>query len=173
MPYLWSFICDLDDSKTTFAVKFRLVRAYAYPSFTNREDIRSWECILHDENGDRIEATVPKFLITKFEDQMEEGSIYGIKNFKVVHNSKKYKVIANKYMIILTEDTRIHELFVQGFLMKRFCFKSFEEVQLNENLYNGSVFDIIGVLVHSGEVQERTENGEQKKLIELTLEDTE
>ncbi|KAH6827356.1 hypothetical protein C2S53_016057 [Perilla frutescens var. hirtella] len=95
---------------------------------------------------------------------MEKWSIYGIKIFKVVHNTKKYKVIANKYMIILTEDTRIHELFVQGFPMKRLCFKSFEEVQLNDNLYNGSVF---------GEVQERTKNGEKKKLIELTLEDTE
>ncbi|KAH6766948.1 hypothetical protein C2S52_017931 [Perilla frutescens var. hirtella] len=49
MPSVWSFICDLDDSKTTFTMKLRLVWTYAYPSFTNREDIGSWECILHDE----------------------------------------------------------------------------------------------------------------------------
>ncbi|XP_057769866.1 uncharacterized protein LOC130989781 [Salvia miltiorrhiza] len=174
MPSMWSSICDLDDSRTTFGVKVRLVRSYGNPSFTNKEEIVSWECILHDFQGDRIEATIPKNLIATFKDQLVEGLVYGIKNFKVVHNTKKNKLTTHKYKIILCEDTKIHELFVQNFPMKRFSFKSFEEVQVKDNLYNGSLFDIIGVLVHPGEVQIRTSStGEQKKLIELTLEDTE
>ncbi|XP_057797402.1 uncharacterized protein LOC131013354 [Salvia miltiorrhiza] len=174
MPSMWSSICDLDDSKTTFCVKVRLVRSYGNPSFTNKEEIVSWKCILHDFQGDRIEATIPKNLIATLRDQLVKRLVYRIKNFKVVHNTKKNKLTTHKYKIILCEDTKIHELFVQNFPMKRFSFKSFEEVQIKDNLYNGSLFDIIGVLVHPGEVQIRTSStGEQKKLIELTLEDTE
>lgn len=92
--------------------------------------------------GERIEATIPRNLIDKFKEQLEEGIVYGMKNFKVIPNTRKCRVTTNKFRILMCEETRIGELFVKNFPERRFCFKSFEEVQSKDNLYEGYLFGI-------------------------------
>lgn len=92
--------------------------------------------------GDRIEATIPRPLIPTFKPQLEEGLIYGIRNFKVTHNTKKFKVTTNRYKFTFEENTLIYQAIDRDFPNQRFCLKSFEEVKQMDNIYDGSLFGI-------------------------------
>lgn len=71
-----------------------------------------------------------------FKSQLEEGSIYGIKNFKVLENTRKYKATTNKTRLIFNERTKLRELFPRDFPNKMFNFKSFDNIQNIETGYD-------------------------------------
>ncbi|KAH6770635.1 hypothetical protein C2S52_015438 [Perilla frutescens var. hirtella] len=148
-------IRDLNPASVTSALKVQLVRAFAVP-------------------GGRIHETIQNTLIPTFKPLLEEGCLYGIKNFIVTQNANKYKTTENKYKIIFLKRTRVCKLFDDAFPRCVYTFKSFEVIKSMENIYDAGLFDVVGVVKEMGQPENRvSSNGKQSKLIELMLEDIE
>ncbi|KAH6831549.1 hypothetical protein C2S53_015075 [Perilla frutescens var. hirtella] len=90
------------------ALKVRLVRAFAVPVPGNIRETKTYECVFHDSEGDRIHGTIQNTLIPTFKPLLEEGCLYGIKNFIVTQNANKYKTTENKYRIIFLKRTWVY-----------------------------------------------------------------
>ncbi|CAH9092892.1 unnamed protein product [Cuscuta epithymum] len=55
---MWSLIKDVDHTKTTWALRVRVVRAYEVPPHSKGGV--TLELVLHDEQGDRIHAIIKR-----------------------------------------------------------------------------------------------------------------
>ncbi|KAH6796633.1 hypothetical protein C2S52_021187 [Perilla frutescens var. hirtella] len=102
MPPLFQAISDLQPGLSRIALQLRLIRRYILPSFQNNGEVFSSESIYHDRSGNRIHASIPKGLISKFEMFMEDGKLYAIKNFVVANNFIRYKTTNNAIGVIVS-----------------------------------------------------------------------
>ncbi|KAH6770154.1 hypothetical protein C2S52_014957 [Perilla frutescens var. hirtella] len=170
---MWCKIQDLHPSITTSIIKLCLVRMYERPSPANKKDV-SLECLFHDFEGARIEATIPRNLIHMFKPTLREGMLFGLKKFLVIFNTNKFKIIQHKFKIKFLGQSVLTKMFEESFPMQMYAFKSFGDVQSMENIHEGVLFDVIGLLLTRGEVQiTKCSNGREKKLLEFMLQDTE
>ncbi|KAH6783233.1 hypothetical protein C2S52_008192 [Perilla frutescens var. hirtella] len=170
---MWCKIQDLHPSITTSIIKLRLVRMYERPSPANKKDV-SLECLFHDFEGARIEAIIPRNLIHMFKPTLREGMLFGLKKFLVIFNTNKFKIIQHKFKIKFLGQSVLTKMFEESFPMQMYAFKSFGDVQSMENIHEGVLFDVIGLLLTRGEVQiTKCSNGREEKLLEFMLQDTE
>ncbi|KAH6756151.1 hypothetical protein C2S53_004412 [Perilla frutescens var. hirtella] len=167
-------IRDLNPASVTSALKVRLVCAFAVPVAGNIRETKTYKCVFHGSEGDRIHGIIQNTLIPTFKPLLEEGCLYGIKNFIVTQNANKYKTTENKYRIIFLKRTRVCKLFDDAFPRCVYTFKSFEVIKSMENIYDAGLFDVVGVVKEMGQPENRVSSNEkQSKLIELMLEDIE
>ncbi|CAH9060669.1 unnamed protein product, partial [Cuscuta epithymum] len=116
--------------------------------FQNRElGIRSVELVLIDEEGTRIQATVPQEHIPLFNDQIEEGGLYAFMHFTVKENVGKWRPTQHPYRFYFNEITKVkaqpddkHPLFP----LSTYKFTSFTDVLNSPNVDGPDLIDIIG-----------------------------
>ncbi|KAH6775396.1 hypothetical protein C2S52_012957 [Perilla frutescens var. hirtella] len=182
---MWSVFNDLRPTHTSTAIKVRLIRCYGVPSSNNRNELATFECIFHDVQGVRFQATVPRSSIHLFKDKFEEGLLYALKNFAVAHNTSKYRTTTHKYKTTIMGGTHVRkesEDENENFPKFIYSFKTFDEVLYMENIAdvvpfaNNSCYKcityVIGILKHRSEPREVT-NGSKKRVMDMILEDTE
>ncbi|KAH6766915.1 hypothetical protein C2S52_017898 [Perilla frutescens var. hirtella] len=100
--------------------------------------------------------------------------LFGLKKFLVIFNTNKFKIIQHKFKIKFLGQSVLTKMFEESFPMQMYAFKSFGDVQSMENIHEGVLFDVIGLLLTRGEVQiTKCSNGREKKLLEFMLQDTE
>lgn len=73
----------------------------------------------------------------------DRGAIVGVKNFKLVANTKKFKVAPFKYKIMFTEYTRLLTLIQERFPYQWFWFKTFEEIENIVNVEDEALFGML------------------------------
>ncbi|KAH6821262.1 hypothetical protein C2S53_017392 [Perilla frutescens var. hirtella] len=172
---MWSVFNDLRPTHTSTAIKARLIRCYGVPSSNNRNELATFECIFHDVQGVRFQATVPRSSIHLFKDKFEEGLFYALKNFAVAHNTSKYRTTTHKYKATIMGGTHVRkesENENENFPKFIYSFKTFDEVLSMDNIADAVPFDVIGILKHRSEPREVT-NGSKKRVMDMILEDTE
>ncbi|KAL6584444.1 hypothetical protein OROMI_003733 [Orobanche minor] len=57
------------------------------------------ELILLDAKGDKIQASIPKYLISKFEKLIKEGGFYRFTNFEIEQNNEEFIATRHPYRL--------------------------------------------------------------------------
>ncbi|XP_057764035.1 uncharacterized protein LOC131024423 isoform X2 [Salvia miltiorrhiza] len=167
MAPLYTNIDALVTNKTTQAIKVRCVRVYNRYVAGSKSEIIRIECVVHDEQGTRIQLSVPNKLTKMFGNKLKEGLVYQIMNFMVKRNGTKWKVTDHVHRLELTPKTMISEVFPKCFPNYKFSFKSFEDISSIQTTDSVGMFDVIGVIAGKGFVK----NDSESKMVELKLED--
>lgn len=164
MPPMWSMIQGLHPSNARSAIKVRVVRSYDMRS-KNSDKIWSHELVIHDREvgklyfifyasnfsfqqlifgffmqGDRIHATIPRSLISKFKPLLKEDHLYAIKNFMVMINDNRYKTTTRMYYIKFINSTHVESIHEENFPRYVFNFKTFKDVATIENVEDSILF---------------------------------
>ncbi|KAL6564928.1 hypothetical protein OROMI_016378 [Orobanche minor] len=114
MP-LFSMIRECHPSNIRSALKALLVRGFEVLSTENTREVKSYEYISHDAEGNRIQANIQKDLVSELKPMLSEGNLYGIKNFTVTHNAYRNGATNNRFIIIFINKTSICQLFDDTF----------------------------------------------------------
>ncbi|XP_019091130.1 PREDICTED: uncharacterized protein LOC109124956 [Camelina sativa] len=127
------------------------------------------EFILVDEAGDRMGAVVKKDLIQKFENGASEGSWKIIQNFGLNPSTGQYRVTDERYKISFqTATTMTPTDDVSNDLFLRFA--KFDQI-LAGTLNTNVLVDVIGQVVHCGELQVVNASNSIKTKIDFQMRD--
>ncbi|CAH9123139.1 unnamed protein product [Cuscuta epithymum] len=167
---MFNRIQELNTSKTNWALRVRLVRFYPVPVYTNKNVINTMECVFHDQEGNRVHATIRRERLGAFKERIKEGNVYILRNFVVTPNSMKYRTTNCAFNIIFNHRTTLVDNNVE-FPRMMFNFKPFLDLQYANQVDLTEMFDIIGSVrsIHFPRPRER--DGATQKLVELVLED--
>ncbi|CAH9110905.1 unnamed protein product, partial [Cuscuta europaea] len=104
---MWSMIKDIDHTKSTWALKVRIVRAYEVPRHSKEGE--TLEMVLHDAEGDQIHAIIKRPQIAMYKTMIKEHQIYAIRNFLVLDNYQTVKTTNHPYLIQFVSKTQFRE----------------------------------------------------------------
>ncbi|KAL3629893.1 hypothetical protein CASFOL_026205 [Castilleja foliolosa] len=106
---LFSGLNDVHSGSTAWCIKARLIRLYKQPAYLNRNEVGSMELVIHDKEGVRIHVTMKpniyEKLTGKMEKEMEEGSVYIIKNFLVIDNTTSFRTTHHNHKLKFFRNT--------------------------------------------------------------------
>nr|CAD1818598.1 unnamed protein product [Ananas comosus var. bracteatus] len=154
---------DLTLTQQHAKIKIRVSRIWESTTPQLKKDILSLDCLLIDEEGYAMQATIRKHDATTFRALLSEGNAYIIENFNVIPSRNTYKVVDRRYMIQISKWTRIVEAKedVTQIPFHNFYFLSFDYIR-NKKYADGCLIDVIGNIVATGTIsytyvgQERT-----------------
>uniref|UniRef100_R7W8D0 Replication protein A 70 kDa DNA-binding subunit B/D first OB fold domain-containing protein n=1 Tax=Aegilops tauschii TaxID=37682 RepID=R7W8D0_AEGTA len=112
---------DLNTTGQNWNIQVKVMRIWDSVNPTTDELI-SLDMILMDEQGETNDATIWKNLIDTFRSKINERSIYGFNNFKVVE-STKYRPVSNEIKIFFAYNTTVKEIKGYSEVFPDYCFK--------------------------------------------------
>nr|CAD1839751.1 unnamed protein product [Ananas comosus var. bracteatus] len=86
-------------------IRTRISRMWESTTPLLKNNILSLDCLLIDEEGYTMQATVRKFDADHFRTLLSEGDVYIFENFNVVPSRNTYKVVDRKYMVQISKWT--------------------------------------------------------------------
>ena len=89
-----------------------------------------------------MHATIMKNLVTRFRHMLSDGSLYNVKNLKVVSTIGEYKSLSNQYNIILLVIKETVKIPINGF---QFISTNLIDIRVNDNTILSDIFLIINV----------------------------
>ncbi|KAL6557569.1 hypothetical protein OROMI_017919 [Orobanche minor] len=92
-------ISEITPAKETWKLHVRVERLWTTYSPYNPTEKRSMELILLDAKGDKIQASIPKYLISKFEKLIKEGGFYRFTNFEIEQNNEEFIATRHPYRL--------------------------------------------------------------------------
>ncbi|CAH9130022.1 unnamed protein product [Cuscuta epithymum] len=168
---MYDKVKEINKSRTNWALRVRLIRAYATPSFSNKNVTNTWECVFHDSEGDRVHATIRRERIMEFKAKMKEGNLYSLRNFIVTPNDLKYKTTTLTYKILFNHKTTMVDYDDANFPSFMFNFGPFVRLAHVNQVDEFELFDIIGSIRSIHYPRPHEFNGKCQKLCEIGLED--
>nr|GLL35569.1 uncharacterized protein LOC109168430 [Ipomoea trifida] len=89
---------DIDDRKTTAAMRLRLIRTYDIVQSRYSDKVRSRECVFHYEEGSYVHLNIPGNNVSAT-NSFIEGHVYCLKNFLTFDSIKSLEGIDPKVLI--------------------------------------------------------------------------
>nr|GMD36665.1 replication protein A 70 kDa DNA-binding subunit D-like [Ipomoea batatas] len=154
-------------------MRVRLVRTYEVRQKHNINEIKSKECVFHDEEGTYFNAIIPKEQVMKFRNVLTEGGVYGIKNFLVITNFYKYKTTTHRFMIKFNYATQVKEYMHKHKAFSKIMFRlqSIKSLLLEQNLNDKLLIDVIGKVTEIYSPLDKIIDGKTSRLIDFIIED--
>ncbi|CAH9134581.1 unnamed protein product [Cuscuta epithymum] len=171
MVGMWSLFREIDQSKTTWAIKARAIRVYREPAHDCFPE--SLEVVFHDEEGSRMHAHIPDQFINKFIGIFKEGRVFAVKNFMVEENYMFFKTSTSAYRLCFFNKSAAFEIRGVPFPIRTFSLVSFASLQAQDNLDEKYGIDVIGQVVHDKDPKTILKNDRPRKLMEMVLGDPE
>ncbi|CAH9104004.1 unnamed protein product [Cuscuta epithymum] len=168
---MWSLIKDIDHTKTTWAIRARVVRAYEVPPHSKGGE--SLEMVLHDTEGDRIHAIIKRPQIALYKSMIMENKVYAIRNFLVLDNYQTVKTTSHPYIIQFISRTQFREDTRTELPMMVYDFQPFDMLHAQRVVNDKTLIDVIGKVLSKSPIQTHIINGRTDRLMELTLTDPE
>ncbi|XP_019171929.1 PREDICTED: replication protein A 70 kDa DNA-binding subunit B-like [Ipomoea nil] len=162
---------NLHPQLTTKAIRLRCVRNYVVTERKGENNIRSQECVFHDQEGVFIHVHIPKDIVCKYKNEFKEGNVYGIRNFLCITNFFKYKTSTLRYMIKFKHDTIVKHYKRITFPKTLFRFKTFPAILSKQDVDEKVLMDVIGRIVEIYSPLEKVICGRKTRLIDFVLED--
>nr|GMD49033.1 replication protein A 70 kDa DNA-binding subunit B-like [Ipomoea batatas] len=106
MAPMYVLVEELDKDRTSVAIRLMAVRTYNVWHSRGRDQIKSRECVFHDEVGSYIHLHIPGKCVSPKNDFVE-GNVYYIKNFLLVAHYYCYKTCEGEYMMKVFSETLI------------------------------------------------------------------
>ncbi|XP_010473651.1 PREDICTED: uncharacterized protein LOC104753067 [Camelina sativa] len=85
----------------------RIIHIWEVRDFRRNNILLSLECLLLDENGSAIQASVLPNCLPKFKDQLVKGQLYIINEFDVLPSSIRYRRTNHKCRIVFSDKTSL------------------------------------------------------------------
>lgn len=145
----------------------RVVRLWFEPDNYANQKFFAMEMVLMDEKGDKIQATVRKNLMTRFENKIREGTVYNIRSFGVAANSGAFRTTKHQFKLNLQNGTVVREVGTGLITVSPYSFVSFPEIV--GNIDKDYLIDVVGILSGVGRERayERNRVTTKFKVIEL------
>ncbi|XP_019171193.1 PREDICTED: uncharacterized protein LOC109166758 [Ipomoea nil] len=174
MPSLFIAIKDIHPIHKQRGIRVRCVRIYDVPERRVGSNVKSMECLLHDDQkhddqGDYIHANIQNKDVVKYKDVLKEGQLYEIKNFYAVTNYYLYKVTQHKYMLKFNYKTEVKQINSIGFPLFMFRLTSFESLKDPKQVNDKELIDVIGRVVEIYSPVDKIVGGKATKLIDFQL----
>nr|GME05898.1 replication protein A 70 kDa DNA-binding subunit D-like [Ipomoea batatas] len=167
MAPMYVLVEELDKDRTSVAIRLRAVRTYNVWHSRGRDQIKSRECVFHDEVGSYIHLHIPGKSVSPKNDFVE-GNVYCIKNFLLVAHYYCYKTCEGEYMMKVFSETLIKPYKGCDFPRYMYRLKPFEVLNtLDANI----LVDVIGRVVEIYSPLEKLINGRPSRLIDFVIED--
>nr|GMC60468.1 replication protein A 70 kDa DNA-binding subunit D-like [Ipomoea batatas] len=167
MAPMYVLVEELDKDHTSVAIRLRAVRTYNVWHSRGRDQIKSRECVFHDEAGSYIHLHIPGKSVSPKNDFVE-GNVYCIKNFLLVAHWYCYKTCEGEYMMKVFSETLIKPYKGCDFPRYMYRLKAFEVLNtLDANI----LVDVIGRVVEIYSPLEKMINGRPSRLIDFVIED--
>ncbi|XP_060170374.1 replication factor A protein 1-like [Lycium barbarum] len=167
------FISDISSNKMMWTLKVRVVRFWKVTNIENADNVLSLEMLLQDERGGRIQASLGKSVMNRFQIEIKELGLYYMKNFVVCPNKLKYKTNDHQFKLIFTHRTSVEETIDAHFGMEVFNFRPFEHLINQVNVEVTKLFDVIGEIVSYGPIQEHKQGDKSSAFMNVELQDHE
>ncbi|KAL6584751.1 hypothetical protein OROMI_004040 [Orobanche minor] len=121
--------------------------------------------------GDKIEASIPKYLISKFEKLIKEGGFYRFTNFEIEQNNDEF--IATRHLYGLKFHKFTFPRPAENLGIPKYGFKFIPFVELGtDKCYAKLLVDIIAEALNVGDIVELSKNGQCTKRVTIHLLDS-
>ncbi|CAH9119160.1 unnamed protein product [Cuscuta epithymum] len=171
MVGMWSLFREIDQTKTTWAVKARAIRVYREPAHDCFPE--SMEVVFHDEEGYRMHAHIPDQFVNKFIGIFKEGRLFAVKNFMVEENYMFFKTSTSAYRLRFFNKSAAFEIKGVPFPIRTYSLVSFASLQAQDTIDEKYGIDIMGQVVHDKDPKTILKNDRPRKLMEMVLGDPE
>nr|XP_019067320.2 uncharacterized protein LOC109119302 [Solanum lycopersicum] len=149
-----SFLSELVTGTDDFAIRVRICRMWNAINLKKNGELIIMDMIFIDEKGNLMHGIIRKNQVNRFKDKLNEGSVFIIKNFKVVESIGGYRPVQNSLKIIFFASTAIKNLFediveipVNGF---EFVNPNVIDSRVNNNIV---LSDVVGCLYGIGDIE--------------------
>ncbi|XP_058746876.1 uncharacterized protein LOC131619844 [Vicia villosa] len=163
------FVKEINPSKESWDIVVQVIRLWFVPDMNSKEKFFAMEMVLMDEKGDKIQASVRKALLSRFENKIREGTVYNFKSFSVAANTGGYRTTKHQFKLNLQNGTVVTEMLWEFWL--RLDVKEFmRRIVLPEKCCCAcTVLDVVGILASVGRerVYEKNRVTTKYKVIEL------
>ncbi|KAF5745497.1 hypothetical protein HS088_TW07G01084 [Tripterygium wilfordii] len=100
---------SVNPNQMKWCVIVRIIRLWESRNTRTGETI-SLDMILLDREESQMHAVIWKRQAERFRDNLREGTVYKITNFKVIESKEKYKPVDEQYIINFLPNTSLVEL---------------------------------------------------------------
>ncbi|XP_058731997.1 uncharacterized protein LOC131603620 [Vicia villosa] len=161
------FVKEINPSKESWDVVVQVIRLWFVPDMNSKEKFFAMEMVLMDEKGDKIQASVRKALLSRFENKIREGTVYNFKSFGVAANTGGYRTTKHQFKLNLQNGTVVTEAGAGHITMSPYSIVSFPEIVGKIDM--DYLIDVVGILASVGRerVYERNRVTTKYKVIEL------
>ncbi|CAH9140357.1 unnamed protein product [Cuscuta epithymum] len=156
-------IAQISAVRDDWNLRVSLVKLWFVPETHSRRpnNHRSMELLFMDETGCKIQASVRKALIYRFQKSLEEGSVYSVRSFTLTSNTGDFRVAPHKYKINFQMETKVVK--AEGQIApKMYSFVPLTSVCGGE-IEMEVLVDVIGVLKHYGVEKETEKDGTKSR----------
>ncbi|AES65761.1 replication protein A 70 kDa DNA-binding subunit B [Medicago truncatula] len=161
-------ISDISPSKENWNIRVRVVRLWFVRDMKKDQLPYSLEMVLMDNKGDRINASVRRTLIYKYEKELREDRVFSIGNFSVASNVGSYRTARHPYKINFQYGTKIKQCDDKFVPADIYVIGDSREIFQSE--YDTDyLIDVMGMLKAVGVEKSYTRNGSQSKMIPIEL----
>ncbi|KAI5397941.1 hypothetical protein KIW84_063667 [Lathyrus oleraceus] len=88
----------------------RVIRLWVVSDMNEKQKFFRMEMIIMDEKGDKIQASIRKGLMSRFENKIRKGIAYDLKYFGVADNTGAYRTTKHQFKLNLQNDIVVTEV---------------------------------------------------------------
>ncbi|XP_060963173.1 replication factor A protein 1-like [Cannabis sativa] len=148
----YSFLEDLKNDNESWIIRIKLCKMWESTNTKKDDELISLDMIFIDEKKNIMHATIRKLFVSKFKHLLSEGSLYTVKNFKVVESTGEYRPVLNAYKIIFLKTTSIMKLEEGSIKIPTNGFQFVSHNLIDSRISNNTILsDIIGCLCGVGD----------------------
>ncbi|KAJ1421231.1 Nucleic acid-binding, OB-fold [Sesbania bispinosa] len=107
VPGHFHMVTNLCGRRENWRLRLKLVRVWNMSTVAKPNDPFATQMVFIDEEGGRIEATVPKQHMQRFSNSVVEGEVYLVTNFTLNRNSGKFRACGHEYKMVFHGGTRV------------------------------------------------------------------
>ncbi|PWA86686.1 replication protein A 70 kDa DNA-binding subunit B [Artemisia annua] len=100
-------LSDIDPMLDDCKILVRVVRVWKAHPITRPNEVWSLEVLFQDQQGNRIQASIKKADMNKFQAILDEGSCYKVGSFGVGENGGKFPLLSHRYKIGFYKNTSV------------------------------------------------------------------
>ncbi|XP_019246556.1 PREDICTED: uncharacterized protein LOC109226217 [Nicotiana attenuata] len=164
-------IKQISSNSMQWNLKVRVVRMWIMPDRFNPQIPFSIELVLQDSKGDRIHATIGKYVLKFFRNKIHELRLYRMNYFVVGPNKLKLRTTTHKLKLTFTQKTFVEETNDPSFHMNIFNLRHFHQLTNEHDVDETELLDVVGQVVTYEDVKTYKQGDDQNFLINVVLED--
>nr|GME08226.1 replication protein A 70 kDa DNA-binding subunit D-like [Ipomoea batatas] len=174
MAPMYIVVREIKKNKTTTAMKLRTVRTYDVLQSRFSEEIKSRECVLHDQEGSYVHLHIPGKNVS-IQNKFIEGNVYCIKNFLVIQHYYTDKTCSGPHMLKLFNETLVKDYKGLNFPTHMYRLQSFTALKTVDPTVLVGMFHlflyVIGRVAEIYSPLDKLISGRPSRLIDFLIED--
>ncbi|KAM6572689.1 hypothetical protein CsatA_016769 [Cannabis sativa] len=110
--------------------------------------------IFIDEKENVMHATIQKIFVSKFKNLLSEGSLYSVRNFKVIPSTGEYRPVSTAYKIIFHRNTLVMKLEEGSIKIPTHGFQFISQNLIDSRVNDHTILsDVVGCLCSVGDLE--------------------